>query len=118
MKCKLPFILSITSLDCEFATIWQTQIPALKMLQSSGRYGVSEASLAPVFRRLGRKYPELCDGAEFEDWVSALEHAGVITRKGTTVKITDKGIFVIELLESGAMKDCYETEFYQLHHSG
>jgi hypothetical protein len=118
MKCTLPAILSITSLDCEFATIWQTQVPTLKLLRLSGDRGLSLASLVPLFRGLARKYPELCDGAEFEDWMSALEHAEVIVRNGSMIRIADKGLFVIELFESGSMQERHETEIYQLHHSG
>ena len=102
----LPALLAISEFDCEFATIWQTQVPALRMLRSGGERGVSMTSLGTTFRRLSHAYPELCDGSRFEDWIGALERAQVVVHKGEAIQITEKGRFVIDLLESDAIPNC------------
>jgi hypothetical protein len=53
----------------------------------------------PLYRDFAKRYPELCDGERFSDWLVSLQKAGIVVRRNDTIEITDKGMFVLDCVE-------------------
>lgn len=77
--------------DPEYALLWETQVGAVQLISAAGGDGVTQASLRPLFEQEARRYPELYDGASFEDWLEFLEQAEVAARRAGTLTITHTG---------------------------
>jgi len=95
-----PFtVLSLTqAFEPSSAVLWQTQLPALALVASSGRNGLATTELQPIYRSLLRQYPELYEGTSFGAWVRFLVEAGLISVFGTTVTITEEGRLLLHYL--------------------
>jgi len=92
-------IMSVDVADDDFALLWRTHVPVLRLLNSAGHNGISTASMMPVYQEFARHYPELCDGEKFSDWLLWLQQAEIVVRRDDTVEITDKGVFVLDCVE-------------------
>lgn len=77
--------------EAEQAPLWDTQVPAIQLISAAGYDGLHEGSLKANFLAQARRYPELYEGAEFEDWLEFLEAAGVARRNLGTITITHMG---------------------------
>jgi hypothetical protein len=76
----------------EFAMLWETQIPALRIIAAEGRKGLPVQRLASFYHRSSATYPELYEGSSFQQWLSFLETAELITVTEHRVAITKEGI--------------------------
>jgi hypothetical protein len=87
--------------DGDRELLWQTQLPALELLQEAGSSGVSIARMTKPYRKFARAYPELFDGSTCSDWFDALQEAGVAVhcRQGATIAITEKGQLILDALQ-------------------
>jgi hypothetical protein len=92
-------MLSVDVADDDFALLWRTQVPALRLLNSAGHKGIATASIMPIYREFARRYPELCDGDRFSDWLVSLQKAEIVVRRNDIIEITDKGAFVLDCVE-------------------
>lgn len=76
----------------EFAILWETQMPALKLIAAEGPKGVTIQRLYSFYRRSAAIYPELYDGSSFQQWLSFLETAELITVTEHRAAITKEGL--------------------------
>ena len=88
-----PFsVLSIEqAFDPGHAIIWDTQVPALRLVASAGREGLAVEALYPLYTRSSRQYPELYDGSSFESWLEFFNHTGLITVQVGMASLTPEG---------------------------
>jgi hypothetical protein len=77
--------------ESETAILWETQIPALALIESAGWHGLDLENLRPLYVRCTRRFPELYEGSDFEAWVQFLQEAELIVLSGATVAITPAG---------------------------
>ncbi len=77
--------------DPDYAILWETQVPALKLIDSAGPDGVHARQLYGFYRDSVRLYPELFDNSTFRSWLQFLEQERLITRVGKRVFITAEG---------------------------
>lgn len=77
--------------DENYVLIWETQVPALRTIASSGLTGVPVKALKPWFRRAARNYPALYDGFSFEDWLCFLYRVQLVQLTGNRVRLTPEG---------------------------
>lgn len=112
---KLTSILAFKDLDCEFAMLWETQLPLLRILRATGDRGLPTESMSDPYGELARSYPELCDGSRLNDWVQAMKDAEIIDEVDHRVELTEKGYFVLEFLEYQAVNPCQEVALLQEH---
>ncbi len=106
---SLTYVLTGDKGDCDYDLLWETQMPALKILRSGGSGGVPIRRMAKLYREFSRMYPELCDGSSFPGWLDALQNAGVAVhcREGAMVAITGRGSLVLHhLQESTRLANC------------
>jgi hypothetical protein len=85
--------------DCDYVLFWRSQQPALEFLAVAGPDGAGSVRLKEFYREFAHKYPELCDGSTFEDWLQAMRKAEVVATERNTITITGKGKFILENLE-------------------
>jgi len=88
-----PFsVLSIgQAFDPDQAVIWDTQVPALRLIASAGREGLAVEALYHLYTRSSRQYPELYEGSSFESWLEFLEYTGLISEHLGTASLTPEG---------------------------
>jgi len=106
---SLAYVLTGDRGDCDYDLLWETQMPALKVLRSGGSGGVPIRRMAKLYREFSRTYPELCDGSSFPAWLDALQNAGVAVycRYGAMIAISGKGLLVLhDLQESTRLANC------------
>ena len=77
--------------DENYSVIWQTQAPALRLIDSAGDLGLLVSGLRPWFRGAARKYPALYDGFSFDDWVRFLHQSQLIDLTAGRVRLTPEG---------------------------
>jgi len=65
--------------DPDHAIIWDTQVPALQLIASAGREGLSLEELRGFYARSACRYPELYDGSSFESWLEFLKETQLIS---------------------------------------
>jgi hypothetical protein len=89
-----PFrVLSICdAFEAEYAILWETQVPALQLVSSEGSRGVAIQRLQKFYYISAHAYPELYDGSNFQQWLSFLEGAELITRTEHRIAITKQGL--------------------------
>lgn len=101
-----PF--SVLSIEQAFepdqAIIWETQVPALRLMASAGRKGLPLEDLYPLYLGSRRQYPELYDGSSFESWLEFLRHAELISVDLGTVSLTQEGR---EFLQFGVTAEAF-----------
>lgn len=112
---KLTSILAFKDLDCEFAMLWETQLPLLRILRATRDRCIPTESMTDQYLELARSYPELCDGSRFNDWVQAMKDAEIIDEVDHKLELTEKGYFVLEFLEYQAVNPCQEVALLQQH---
>jgi hypothetical protein len=111
---SLMHIFTNDSEDCDFDLLWQTQLPALKLLNSAGSCGVSLARVTKLYREIARVYPELYDGSTCQEWLDALQNATVVVhcRAEGIVAITEKGRSFLTGLERRCVIHDAPQHFY------
>jgi len=77
--------------DPDQAIIWDTQVPALRLIASAGREGLAMEALYHLYTRSSRQYPELYEGSSFETWLEFLEYTGLISEHLGTASLTPEG---------------------------
>jgi hypothetical protein len=77
--------------DPDHAILWETQVPALKLISSAGPDGIHIRRLYAWFGESAAHYPELYDGSGFKQWVEFLEEAELIACNVHRVILTPKG---------------------------
>ncbi len=77
--------------DSDCAVIWDTQVPALELIDRTGIRGLPVRQLRPVYARSARSYPELYDGSTFGSWLEFLESEQLINRSNGHLFITAEG---------------------------
>jgi len=110
---ELRSVLTMSDPDCELALLWQTQAPVLEKLRDGGCEGLPVQSLCTLYCCFSRSYPELCEGSDFEDWVRTLERAEVIARDGQKIRITEKGLFMLDFVKQQSKCPCEESALLQ-----
>jgi hypothetical protein len=90
----LPFrVLSVCdAFEPEYAVLWDTQAPALRLIAAEGNRGLPLNRLRSVYRTAARCYPELYDGCTFQQWLSFLELAELVTTTEHRATITKEGV--------------------------
>lgn len=74
--------------DPERAMLWETQVPALRLIQS----GVPAARLLVFYARYPRNYPELFEATTFEEWLQFLKRCNLITVEQGEIRLTAEGV--------------------------
>jgi len=89
-----PFrVLSICdAFETEYAILWETQVPALRLVASEGMKGLAIQKLQTFYDRSCHVYPELYDGSSFQQWLEFLEQAELVTATESRVAITKEGL--------------------------
>jgi len=77
--------------DPDCALLWETQVAALQLLSAAGDEGITPLSLRPLFEQESRRYPELYDGARFEEWLAFLQETEMAERRDAALVITHVG---------------------------
>jgi hypothetical protein len=77
--------------DPDHAILWETQVPALKLISSAGPQGVHMRQLYAWFRVAAVRYPEVYEGSGFKQWLDFLEEAQLVTFDASRVALTPKG---------------------------
>jgi hypothetical protein len=96
---NLAYALTDDREDCDYDLLWDTQLPALESLGSAGNSGVPLKQMTEIYCEFARRYPELCEGSTFPDWIDALQNAEVAVHEGAIITITEKGRFILQGLE-------------------
>ncbi len=65
--------------DPECAVIWDTQVPALRLIAQAGHEGLPIEELYTSYTQASRRYPELYDGSTFESWLEFLRRSGLVS---------------------------------------
>jgi hypothetical protein len=73
----------------------ESQKGVLLLLQRAGAQGVARTSLVRAYEELGRRYPELCDGILFVEWLHWAEEEGLISCISDRVVLAEKGRFIL-----------------------
>jgi hypothetical protein len=90
----------VHAFDPERFMLWDTQLPLLEQLNSSGSKGCSLAHFDSFYRQLARRYPELYEGASFEHWLGFLAASELVRLQTDRCYITAEGRqFVQEFLK-------------------
>jgi hypothetical protein len=110
---KLRSVLTTADPDCELALLWQTQAPTLERLRDQGCEGLPAQSLCTLYCCFSRSNPELCEGSDFTDWLNTLDRAEVIAREGDTIRITEKGRFMLDFIKQQSKCPCEESALVQ-----
>ncbi len=76
----------------ETSVLWETQVPALEVINAAGRRGLAIERLGRVYLRSAALYPELYDGSDFESWLQFLEEARLITCRDGIVAMSAEGL--------------------------
>lgn len=89
-----PFrVLSVCdAFEQEYAVLWETQAPALRLIAQAGPKGVARQRLFILYRRAATQFPELYDGTSFRQWLGFLEHAELVSLRESRVVITPVGL--------------------------
>ena len=77
--------------DPDYAIIWDTQLPALQLINKAGAKGMGPQQLHRSYFHSARRYPELYDGTSFERWLEFLETEKLIATRSSRVFITAEG---------------------------
>jgi hypothetical protein len=78
--------------DPDNAMLWDTQVPALELVSSAGRLGLSIQRLKGIYNESARHYPELYEGSGFRQWVDFLEQVQLIALNRERFVLTPKGL--------------------------
>jgi hypothetical protein len=73
------------------ALLWDTQVPALELINSGGSKGVPLQRLFSWYEGAAHTYPELYDGSSFEQWLEFLHSARLVVRNEYRVALTQEG---------------------------
>lgn len=78
-----PFsVLSVAlAFDPDQAILWDTQVPALRLLASAGPKGLRLQRLHLWYLDSAGHYPELYDGYSFKEWLAFLDQSQLIVCK-------------------------------------
>jgi hypothetical protein len=93
-----PFsALSISlAFELDHAIIWETQVPALKLIRAAGPRGIRVQRLHSWYLESAGHYPELYDGCSFRRWLEFLEQAQLIAQEAGRVLLTENGVKFLE----------------------
>jgi hypothetical protein len=85
----------LAAFEPDYAILWETQVPALKLIASGGQIGLPKYRLSACYANSAHRYPELYDGCSFQRWVEFLarEHLIVLIR-GRIVLTAEGGDFL------------------------
>jgi len=88
-----PFTMVAVSqaFDPDYAILWDTQFPALHLVEQAGRHGLPLKCLLMWYADSTLRYPELYDGSSFGGWLEYLQREGLVKRKGRHIIITSEG---------------------------
>jgi hypothetical protein len=89
-----PFrVLSVCdAFEPDYAVLWETQAPALRLVATAGTKGVTRPQLFAFYKRAASRYPELYDGSSFRQWLQFLEGAELISVRDSRITITPQGL--------------------------
>ena len=94
--------------DADCAILWDTQFPALHLIDAAGDAGIPVRQLYPLYSSSARLYPELFDNSTFRGWLQFLERERLIKRAGKQIYITVQGHELIGFISSrGAKKPAH-----------
>ena len=68
--------------DPLFAMLWDAPIAVLKVLDSAGAAGVSPRRLRLIFSEAAGRFPEICEGCTFAQWVRFLQDMELVDCRG------------------------------------
>jgi len=87
--CPKPFSLITIgdAFDPERAILWETQIPALQLISG----GVPAARLFLLYACYPKRYPELFEGATFEEWLQFLKQCNLVEVAAGEIRLTAEG---------------------------
>jgi hypothetical protein len=109
--CRQTILLSLLAFDrcdCESVLLCETQRHVLEILDKTHQ-GLSLRRMRSEFASLSAEYPELFDGYQFSNWLEVLRTEGVIECDGRRVRITERGVAILEGLECRADQPCSEV---------
>lgn len=88
-----PFrVLSVCdAFEPEYAVLWETQAPALRLIAAAAKRGVPRQALLTQYRRTSRMFPELYEGTSFQQWLEFLQRSELVTVGEGRVYITPQG---------------------------
>ena len=89
-----PFtVISIAqAFEEDSAILWETQVPALRLIATGGPKGTPVLKMRRYFCTVARQYPELYEGVYFEQWIHFLETAELIILADEKIVITQAGV--------------------------
>lgn len=89
-----PFrVLSVCdAFEPEYTVLWETQVPALCLIAAESSRGLPLPKLREVYRCSAKRYPELYDGCTFQQWLTFLQMAELITTTEHRATITKEGL--------------------------
>lgn len=84
----------------DYALLWETQVPALKLVASAGENGLSIYRLSAWYLNSSRRYPELYEGSSFQQWLEFLMGEHLLARTGSAIALTVEGAHFLRYLTS------------------
>lgn len=98
-------VLSVAQFDADCAILWDTQFPALHLVDAAGDAGLPARQLYPFYSSSVRLYPELFDNSTFRGWLQFLEQERLIKRIGKRVYMTGQGHEFLDFISSRMAKN-------------
>ena len=81
--------------DCDFGLLWESQKEVLEALYEAGDLGLSLTDLTDRYKHLAFRYPELCDGIPFSEWLLWMRETKLVSCNDDRATITEKGQFLL-----------------------
>ena len=86
--------------DADRAILWDTQFPALHLVDAAGDAGLPARQLYRFYSSSARLYPELFDNSTFRGWLQFLERERLVKRIGKRVYMTPQGHKFLDFISS------------------
>ncbi len=93
--------------DADCAILWDTQFPALHLIDAAGDAGIPARQLYRFYYSSARLYPELFDNSTFRGWLQFLEQLRLIKRIGKRVYMTGQGHEFLDFISSRTAKNLH-----------
>lgn len=103
-----PLLAYSDPFDGAGALIWRTQIPALRTVCENEPRGIACAELKPIYVEVARRYPEIYEGHNFQQWGQLLLDLGLFRVAAQSVHITPAGRALLDLLLSATQQHSRE----------